>query len=132
MYLFVLTAAAIALYFSMVAFKQPRPAVMLAVILWIAYAVYEYFVANGKLCDANCNIRVDLLFFFPVLGYAAYLALQKEPRTGAVAILCLICCGMVALLALAFGYNAAAVIAGMAALIAAAYGIKSRTSVNRA
>jgi hypothetical protein len=132
MYPLVLAAAAIALYFTVAALQRPRPAKMLAGGLWAVYSVYEYYVANGTLCDANCNIRVDLVFFFPVLAYAAYLALQKEPRTGAVAILYVICFGMVALLALAFGYTAAAVIAGMGALIAAVYGIKARTSGNRA
>jgi hypothetical protein len=128
MYPFVIAAGAIALYFAVAALQQPRPAKILASGLWAVYAVYEYYVANGTLCDANCNIRVDLVFFFPVLAYAAYLALQKEPRTGAVAILYVICFGMVALLALAFGYTAAAVIAGIGAFIAAVYGIKSRTS----
>jgi hypothetical protein len=127
MYPFVLAAGAIALYFTVAALQRPRPAKILAGGLWTVYAVYEYYVANGTLCDANCNIRVDLLFFFPVLGYAAYLALQKEPRTGAVAILYVICLGMVALVALAFGYTAAAVIAGIGALISAVYGIKSRS-----
>jgi len=132
MYPLVLAAAAIALYFTVAALQRPRPAKMLAGGLWAVYSVYEYHVANGTLCDANCNIRVDLVFFFPVLGYAAYLALQKEPRTGALAILYVICFGTVALLAQAFGYTAAAVIAGMGALIAAVYGIKARTSGNRA
>jgi hypothetical protein len=132
MYPFVLAAGAIALYFTVAALQRPRPAKILAGGLWTVYSVYEYYVANGTLCDANCNIRVDLLFFFPVLGYAAYLALQKEPRTGAVAILYVICLGMVALVALAFGYTAAAVIAGIGALISAVYGIKSRTAGNRA
>jgi hypothetical protein len=132
MYPFVLAAGAIALYFTVAALQRPRPAKMLAGGLWAVYSVYEYYVANGTLCDANCNIRVDLVFFFPLLGYAAYLALQKEPRTGAVAILYVICLGMVAWLAVAFGYTAVAVIAGMGALIAAVYGVKSRVSGNRA
>ena len=50
--------------------QRPRPAEFLAVVLWAAYAVYEYYVANGTLCDANCNIRVDLVLFFPLLGWA--------------------------------------------------------------
>jgi hypothetical protein len=132
MYPFVLAAGAIALYFTMAALQRPRPAKMLAGGLWGVYSVYEYYVANGTLCDANCNIRVDLVFFFPLLGYATYLALQKDPRTGAVAILYVICLGMVASLALAFGYTAVAVIAGMVALIASIYGVKSRVSGNRA
>lgn len=132
MYPFVLAAGLIALYFFMAALHRPRPAEILAFILWAAYAVYEYYIANGTLCDANCNIRVDLVLFFPLLGSAAYLALQKEPRTGAVVVLYVICLGMFALIASAFGYTALAVFAGACALIAAVYGIKSAISGNRA
>jgi hypothetical protein len=132
MYPFVLVAGAMALYFLVAAIQRPRPAEILAVILWVAYSVYEYYVANGTLCDANCNIRVDLVFFFPVLGSVTYLALQKEPRTGVVVIFYVICLGMVAWLAAAFGYTAVTVIAGVGALIAAVYGIKSRLSGNQA
>jgi hypothetical protein len=132
MYPFVLAAGLIALYFFMAALQRPRPAGILAVILWAAYSVYEYYIANGTLCDANCNIRVDLVLFFPLLGSAAYLALQKEPRTGAVAVLYVICIGMFALIAAAFGYTVAAVVAGACALIVAAYGIKSAISGYRA
>jgi hypothetical protein len=132
MYPFVLVAGAMALYFLVAAIQRPRPAEILAVILWAAYSVYEYYVANGTLCDANCNIRVDLVFFFPVLGSVTYLALQKEPRTGVVVIFYVICLGMVAWLAAAFGYTAVTVIAGVGALIAAVYGIKSRLSGNQA
>jgi hypothetical protein len=132
MYLFAFTAGVVGLYFAVAAVQRPRPAKILAAVLWMAYAVYEYYVANGTLCDANCNIRVDLLLFFPVLAFASIVAAQTEPRPVIVAILYVICFGMVALLALAFGYTAAAVIAGVGALIAAVYGIKSRTSGNRA
>lgn len=125
MYPFALAAGLLALYFMVAALQRPRPAEILAVILWAAYSVYEFYVANGTLCDANCNIRVDLVLFLPLLGCATYLALRKEPRTGAVAILYVICLGMAAGLSAALGYKAVAVIAGAAALIAAVYGIKS-------
>jgi peptidoglycan/LPS O-acetylase OafA/YrhL len=131
MYPFVLAAGAIAFYFIVAVLQRPRPAEMLAVILWAAYSVYEYYVANGTLCDANCNIRVDLVLFFPLLGSASYLAVQKEPRKGTVAILYVTCLAIVGLLAAAFGYNATAVIAGMCALIAAIYSIRLIISGNR-
>ncbi len=131
MYPFALAAAAIALYFVMAAFRRPRPAEILAVILWAAYAVYEYFVANGTLCDANCNIRVDLVLFFPLLGTATYLALQKEPRTGAVAVLAFICLVIVAWLASLFDNRALAVVADVGAIFIGAYGIKSRATAKR-
>ena len=131
MYFFALAAAAIAVYFVAAACRRPRPAAFLAVILWAAYAVYEYHVANGTLCDANCNIRVDLVVFFPLLGWAAYLALRNEQRTGAVAVLTVICLVVAAWLASLFGNVAASVVAGLAALIVAAYALRSRQPINR-
>ncbi len=130
MYPFMLAAGAMALFFLVAALRRPRPAEILAAILWAAYSVYEYYVANGTLCDANCNIRVDLVIFFPLLGWATYLAIQKVPRTGFVAVLYVICLGMVAWLAAAFGHNAVAVVAGAGALTAVVYGIKSNFSGN--
>jgi hypothetical protein len=97
----------------------------LAAVIWTGYAVYEYYVANGTLCDADCNIRVDLLLFFPVLAFASILASQAEPRPAVVAILYVICLGLVALLAFAFGHLAVAAFASAGALIAAIYGIKA-------
>lgn len=131
MYPFVLVAGVLALYFMVAALQRPRPAGILAFILWAAYAVYEYHVANGTLCDANCNIRVDLVLFFPVLGFASYLALQQQPRKGAVAILYVVCLGLLAAIAAALGYKAVAAIAGVGALIAIVYGIKLTFSGSR-
>jgi peptidoglycan/LPS O-acetylase OafA/YrhL len=74
MYPFALAAGAVTLYFLVVAFQRPRPAAILAVILWAAYSVYEYYVANGTLCDANCNIRVDLILAWPLLAFATWYA----------------------------------------------------------
>lgn len=128
MYPFVFGAAAMALYFMLAAIQRPRPAQILALILWAAYSFYEYYVANGTLCDPYCNIRVDLVLFLPLLASATYLALQKEPRRGAVALLYVICLGIFAWLAAVFGYTAVAAIAGVAALIAAAFGIRSQFS----
>ena len=132
MYFFSLAAAAIALYFVAATLQRPRPAGFLALILWAAYAVYEYFVANGTLCDANCNIRVDLVLFFPLLGFATYFALQKEPRTVAVAVFAVICLVIAALLGSLFGYQAVAVVAGVGALIVGVWGIKATRTTNRA
>jgi hypothetical protein len=71
MYFFVFVAAAAALYFAGAALRQPRPGVIVAAVVWLLYAVYEYYVANGVLCDANCNIRVDLLLIWPLVGIAS-------------------------------------------------------------
>jgi hypothetical protein len=118
MYLFVFAAAAAALYFAVAAVQRPRPAGILAAVLWSAYAIYEYYVANGTLCDANCNIRVDLLLFFPMLALASFVAAQTAPRPVVVAIVYLICLGLIALLASALGHAALAAVAGAGALIA--------------
>lgn len=128
MYPFVIVAGAVALYFAVAAVRRPRPAEVLAGVLWAAYAVYEYFIANGTLCDANCNIRVDLLLFLPLLAAAAYLAVQEAPSTRAVAVLAVISFGLAAWLASLFGYPIISVIAGLVALIAAVWGIKARSS----
>ena len=126
MYFFALAGVVMAVYFVAAAWRRPRPAEFLAVILWAAYCVYEYFVANGTLCDANCNIRVDLVFFFPLLGCATYLALQKEPRTGAAAILAVICLAIVAWLASVVGNVACGSGRQRGCAHRRRYGIKSR------
>lgn len=131
MYAFVIAAVGMALFFLVAASRRRRPAEILAVVLWGAYAIYEYFVANGTLCDANCNIRVDLLLFFPLLGWASYLALRKQTRTGGVVVLTLVCLLIVALLALAFGQVAVAAVAGLAALGVGAYGLKAKATSDR-
>lgn len=71
MYFFVFVAAAAACYFAVAAARQPRLGVIVAAIVWLLYAVYEYYVANGTLCDANCNIRVDLLLAWPLVWIAS-------------------------------------------------------------
>lgn len=125
MYPFALVALVIAIYFMAAALQRPRPAEILALVLWAAYAVYEYYVANGTLCDPYCNIRVDLVLFIPLLAGATYLAMQEQPRAGAVAIMYVICLGLTALLASAFGYKILAVIVGVTTLFASVWGIKS-------
>lgn len=84
MYPFVFIAGAVAVYFAVAALKRPRPSVIFAAVLWVAYAVYETYVAYGTLCDANCNIRVDLLLFWPVLGIATYFAASATDQPSAV------------------------------------------------
>lgn len=128
MYFFVFVAGVIAMYFAAATWERPRPAGVLALILWAAYAVYESQVANGTLCDPYCNIRVDLVLFFPLLGVATYLALQKEPRTGSAAALAIVCLIMIAWLGSAFGSLAVTAGALVAALILATIAIKWKMS----
>lgn len=84
MYPFVLIAGAVALYFFTVALQRPRLSVILAAVLWAVYAVYEYYVANGTLCDANCNIRVDLLLVWPLLVIATLYAANSTGQRSAI------------------------------------------------
>lgn len=103
MYVFAAVAGLAALYFVVTAVRRPGAAVILAALLWAAYAVYEYYVANGTLCDANCNIRVDLVLFIPLLAFASFLGLQTQPRRGVVTVFYVLLLAAAALLAWAMG-----------------------------
>ena len=77
MNLFAIAAAMMAVIHLVAGAQRPRLAVIVSAILWLLYAVYEHLVATGVLCDADCNIRVDLVFFFPILGLATFWAYQS-------------------------------------------------------
>jgi hypothetical protein len=126
MYPFVVIGGLMTLTVLVAAVRRRGPAQLLALVLWGAYTVYEYYVANGTLCDANCNIRVDLVLFIPLLAGAAYLAFKEEPSVGATAMLYAICLGLVALGTSMFGYPVAAAIAGVGALVAVGLGLKAQ------
>src|SRR3954470_20837326 len=74
---FSIAAGMMAVAHLVAGWQRPRLAVIGSGILWLLYAVYEHLVASGVLCDANCSIRVDLLFLFPILGLATYRAYQS-------------------------------------------------------
>ena len=83
MYLFAIAAGMMTALHLVAAVRRPRLAIFVAAILWLLYAVYEHQVASGVLCDANCNIRIDLVFFLPILALATYCAYQAYMgRTG--------------------------------------------------
>jgi hypothetical protein len=77
MIVFAIAAGIVAVIHLVAAAQRPRPAVTVSGILWLLYAVYEHQVATGVLCDWDCNIRVDLVFFFPILGLTTYCANQS-------------------------------------------------------
>lgn len=100
-----LVAALIAFYFLAKAWRQPRIAVFVAVLVWLAYAVYEWQVATGVLCDANCNIRVDLILLWPLLLVATLFASYAPGEwTPAARILRVIGLVIPALILVLFGY----------------------------
>ena len=80
MSLFVIVAAAMAVILLVAGSQRPRLAVFVAAILWLLYACYEYLIVTGVLCDEKCNIRVDLVLFFPVLWIATFLAYRSYMR----------------------------------------------------
>src|SRR6476619_3577891 len=148
MNLFAIAAGMMAVIHLVAGWQRPRPAVIVSGILWLLYAVYERLVATGVLCDADCNIRVDLVFFFPILGLATYRAYQSymgrpSPQKIVGSVLganntlrasdVIIVFGMVvfALLAESFGYGALSGIVIGGALAIGLYAIKSRSNTNR-
>lgn len=36
-------------------------------LIWLGYCLYEYGMKFRVLCSGECNIRIDLLFLYPVL-----------------------------------------------------------------
>ena len=74
---FAIAAGIVAVVHIVATFQRSRPAVIVSGILWLLYAYYELQVATGVLCDKNCNIRVDLVFFLPVLGLATLCAYRS-------------------------------------------------------
>jgi peptidoglycan/LPS O-acetylase OafA/YrhL len=117
--------------------QRPRLAVFIAAILWLLYAVYEYLVATGVLCDANCNIRVDLVFFIPILGLATFWAYQSymgRPGQSKVAGIVLGVIGLFVfgLLVESYGYgDLASVVFVVGVLAIGVYATKSRSKINR-
>ena len=54
--------------------RRHRP-IAVAAITWATYAVYEYLMRWRILCTGECNIRIDLLVIYPVLGIMSVVAL---------------------------------------------------------
>jgi uncharacterized membrane protein len=110
--------------------------VIVSGILWLLYAYYEHLVATGVLCDSDCNIRVDLVFFFPILGLATFWAYQSymgQPGPQKVAATVLGIIGLLAfgLVAESFGYKYLSGAALVGILAIGVYAIKSRSKTNR-
>lgn len=137
MHIFAIAAGMIAVILLVAGAQRPRLAVIVAAILWLLYAVYEYLVATGVLCDANCNIRVDLVFFFPILGLATFWAYQSYmgrpgPRKVVGIVLGVIGLIVFGLVAESFGYGALSSLVFVGAALAfVVYWIKSRSKTNR-
>lgn len=63
-----------------------RPAALVATLAWLAYFPYEQAMKLRILCSGECNIRVDLLLFYPalllvsVLAVVAYFRARRDAR----------------------------------------------------
>lgn len=133
MYVFIIIAVGMAAVMFEAARRKPQPPLFVAGFLWLLYAGYEYLVDTGVLCDANCDIRADLLLFAPILyavSHYAYVSYYRPLGQPTVLGMALGACGLLvlALLIAAFGYMAPASVTGLGALIIGVYAIKSKMS----
>jgi hypothetical protein len=130
MNLFAFAAAMMAVLHLVAGWQRPRLAVVVSGILWLLYAVYERMVATVG-CDGDCNIRVDLVFFFPLLGLATFCAYQSYmgrpiPRKAVGIVLGVIGLVVFQLVAESYGYGALATVVTVLAI--GLYVVKSRRS----
>ena len=129
---FAIAAGMMAVIHLVAGWQRPRLAVIVSGILWLLYAAYEHLVATVG-CDGDCNIRVDLVFFFPILGLATFCAYQSYmgrpiPWKAVGIVLGVIGLVVFGLVADSFGYGALAAVVQVAALAIGLYVIKSRRS----
>jgi hypothetical protein len=54
---------------------RPRVLVRLVAVLWLLYGLYESGMRARLLCSGECDIRIDLLLIYPVLGVLSVIAL---------------------------------------------------------
>ena len=80
MHVFAIAAGIMAVILALGAMRRPHLSLFMAATLWLLYAVWEHLVANGTLCDADCNIRVDLVFILPILAIATRYAYRSYAR----------------------------------------------------
>lgn len=134
---FAFTAAVMAVILLVVAAQRPRLAVIVAAILWLLYAVYESLIAARVLCEADCNIRVDLALFIPILALATFCAYQSyKGRPGQAKIIGIVL-GVIGLIvfglvAESFGYGTPVYVAIVLGAVAfGVYRFRSRLKTNR-
>lgn len=68
-------AFVVAAGFALLARARGSRAARVAAWSWAAYGAYEYLMHARVLCSGECNIRVDLLLFYPLLLIASLWAL---------------------------------------------------------
>ncbi len=66
--------------FAVLYVRCRRTVALLAALAWLAYFPYEQAMKLRILCSGECNIRVDLLLFYPLLLLVSVLALVAYSR----------------------------------------------------
>lgn len=66
--------------FALLGWRKRRRAAWIAAAAWVVYAVYELGMKHRILCSGECNIRVDLLLFYPLLFALSLVALWRSLR----------------------------------------------------
>lgn len=66
--------------FAVLHVRCRRQAALVAALGWLAYFPYEQAMKLRILCSGECNIRVDLLLFYPVLALVSVLAVVSYFR----------------------------------------------------
>lgn len=71
--------------FTILYVRHRQLAVLVASLAWLAYFPYEQAMKMRILCSGECNIRVDLLLFYPLLALISTLAVVAclKARRGA-------------------------------------------------
>lgn len=57
-----------------------RLVILVAALAWFTYFPYEQSMKARTLCSGECNIRVDLLFLYPLLALVSALAVYADVR----------------------------------------------------
>ena len=69
-----------AIVFAALGWLRSATVFWVTALIWLAYAGYEMQMVRRIWCTGECNIRVDLLLFYPVLLVVSVAAIVKAVR----------------------------------------------------
>lgn len=61
--------------FAWLFYRRRRSVILVASVSWLVYFPYELGMKIRLLCSGECNIRIDLLLFYPILLLISVLAI---------------------------------------------------------
>lgn len=67
--------------FAFMFVRSRKFVVLLTALAWLAYFPYELAMKLRILCSGECNIRIDLLLFYPVLALLSLISIYAFVRT---------------------------------------------------